>query len=143
MSQSLKESEGPVHEHYGQRPEQWVASALLLGVNYRNWGKVASSHVMGITPSDNQRAHVGFPLVQADCEPMAGRKALHSCVSELPVAVTYQPSWHPPPGPFLSLPHKRLQLRALPQLAVFAAALATGRPRQPSEISHHYTAVGC
>lgn len=45
MSQSLKESEGPVHEHCGQRPEQWVLSALLLGLSYRNWGKVGSSHV--------------------------------------------------------------------------------------------------
>lgn len=44
MSQSLNESEGPVHEHCGPRPELWVVSVLFLGLSYRNWGKVASSH---------------------------------------------------------------------------------------------------
>lgn len=94
----------------------------------------------GTTPSDKQMACAGFPLVQAHCEPKAGRKA---CVSGLPIAVTYQPLWHPPPGPFLSLPHRTLQLRVLLQLAVFAAALATGRSHHPSEIFDHHTAVGC
>lgn len=43
----------------------------------------------GTIPSDKQMACVGFPLVQAHCEPMTGKKA---CVSGLPVAVTHQPS---------------------------------------------------